>query len=808
MLPSAVSFRARRSELIGRADLHGDDFCRALAGAADEWLTELLDEAAGGDLHRLVLVAFGGYGRGELCPYSDLDVVLVHERRDVGAIADAVWYPVWDEGIRLDHSVRRPGEVLDAATEDLRVQLGLLDGRVVAGDAALAAPLLAGAADLWRARAGRWLPVLAAQVDERHRAHGDVAFLLEPDLKEAHGGLRDVHAVIAATRALTALGEQVDTGLLEGPRATLTQARVELHRTTGRSTERLLLQEQDQVATALGDADADALMARVAEAGRTVAWVADDAWRRRTLWSAPSRRRRLRVRRSGAGAGEENGEGRTARVEPGVSVLHPTIDRAGDGVGAEVVLGVGAVPATDPTLALRVGAVSAERGLPVARSALEVLAAEAPPPSEPWPVELRDALVRVLQSGQPAIPALEALDQHGLLTRLLPEWAAVRNRPQRNAYHRFTVDRHLLEAAARAAPLALGVDRPDLLLVGALLHDIGKGYPGDHTEAGIELVGTIGRRMGFGPEDVQTLVALVRLHLLLPDAATRRDLDDPETVRAVADAVGDRQTLSLLAALTEADSLATGPAAWGPWKAGLVKDLVRRVDAVLSDASAAGIPAPSRTSAVTDRHRQLMAQAELLGRSIVTADPPGVTVVARDRPGLLATVTGVLALRGLDVRSANVAGEGDFAVETFVVEPSRGRWPDWDLVADEVDAALRGTLPLGERLAQQERVYAGGRRPAWARPPETRVVVDNSASAVSTVVDVRAADAVGLLHRITTSLFDLGLDVVAARVSTLGDEVVDAFYVRDKATGGKLADPDRIRGLERAVRETLVPVAG
>jgi [protein-PII] uridylyltransferase len=203
------------------------------------------------------------------------------------------------------------------------------------------------------------------------------------------------------------------------------------------------------------------------------------------------------------------------------------------------------------------------------------------PAPDPWPLETREALVRVLLAGRPAIAALESLDQEDLVSRLLPEWSAVRSRPQRNAYHRFTVDRHLLEAAVNAATLSGRVDRPDLLVVGALLHDIGKGYPGDHTKVGVELVGRISARMGFARRDVDVLVAMVRHHLLLPDAATRRDLDDPVTVQKVAEAVGDRLTLTLLGALAEADGLATGSSAWGPWKAGLVTELVDRTAAHL-----------------------------------------------------------------------------------------------------------------------------------------------------------------------------------------------------------------------------------
>jgi [protein-PII] uridylyltransferase len=779
-----------RQELLERSDLQGDAFCTALAAAADEWLTGLLEMATDGDPHGIALVAVGGYGRGELCPFSDLDVVLVHHgRRNVDRIADAVWYPVWDQGIRLDHSVRRPSEVLEVASNDLRAQLGLLDGRLVAGDPSVAEPLLAEALEQWRDHAGQWLPVLAAQVDERHRAHGDVAFLLEPDLKEAHGGQRDVHAMRAAALALPALSEQVDLTSLSEPRAALTAARVELHRATNRATDRLLLQEQDQVAAALRYQDADALMASIAEAGRTVAWITDDVWRRRSIWPT-ARPRRIWRRRRQAAAAETVGSVTLASVETGIAV-----EVAGD---RKVVLDPGTDPAGDPALALRVAAVAAEGSLPIGRGALDALAAAAPDPPDPWPPEMRGALVRLLATGASAIPALEALDQRGLLVRLIPEWAAVRNRPQRNAYHRFTVDRHLLEASAQAAALTARVDRPDLLLIATLLHDIGKGFPGDHTDAGVKVVDGVARRMGFPPEDVAVLIGLVRNHLLLAEVATRRDLDDPATVEAVAAAVKDRTQLDLLAALTEADSLATGPAAWGPWKAGLVASLVHKVTTYL-----AGGEVQRETPLVTDRHRGFMRQVERLGRSVVALEAPSVTVVARDRPGLLAAVTGVFALRGLDVRSADVAGENGFAVETFVVEPSRGRWPDFELVADELEAVLRGTFPLEERLAEAARVYADKRRSVSPLPVGVYVTADNTASAASTVIEVRAEDAVGMLHRITSALFALDLDVVAARVSTFGHEVVDAFYVRDAAVGGKVTDPERIQRVSESVTHAI-----
>jgi [protein-PII] uridylyltransferase len=371
----------------------------------------------------------------------------------------------------------------------------------------------------------------------------------------------------------------------------------------------------------------------------------------------------------------------------------------------------------------------------------------------------------------------------------------VRNRPQRNAYHRFTVDRHLLETAANAADLARHVSRPDLLLVGALLHDIGKGFPGrDHTDVGIELVGAIGPRLGFSPADVAVLQALVRQHLLLADAATRRDLDDPATIETVASSVGDRLTLELLAALTEADSLATGPAAWGHWKAGLVGELVARAATVLEGGEAPHGPSLDVAS-----------YADRLGPGIpVAVDVHGteITVVARDRPGLFSRVAGTLALHGLDVRAAQAASQDGVAVEVLTVEPVWGREPDWDGVVEDVGRAVQGRLSLEARLAARARDYASRLRPAAARSAEPRVLFDNEASASATVVEVRAPDGIGVLYRITRALADCDLDVRSAKVSTLGPEVVDAFYVCD-GEGAKVTDADHLGEVERAVLAEL-----
>ena len=723
-----------------------------------------------GDEAGVALVAVGGYGRRLLSPYSDLDVVLVHRgRRDVKAVAERVWYPIWDAGVGLDHSVRTTKEALGVAADDMKAALGLLDARFVAGDHAVAQELIVRAREQWRGRSVKSLAALRDSVAERHAAFGEIAFMLEPELKEGRGGLRDVGALRAAAMATPAVSAN---GVLSAAEETLLLVRVELHRWTGRAQDRLALQDQDAVASACGFPDADALMTAVSSAGRVIAWESDDAWRRVSVQLSKTRPPSF-----------------AAVAGPGLLV-----------VGDEVVLAEDADVRGDPTLAWRAAAVSADKGFSLSRSLLDTLSSSAPAAPSPWPESMRSALLTVLGSGPAAVGAFEALDHVGLVSRSLPEWDTVRCRPQRNAYHRFTVDRHLVETAANAAAWVREVARPDLLLVGALLHDIGKGWPGrDHTDAGIELVAGIGARLGFAPADIAVLQAMVRHHLLLPDVATRRDLGDPATVDFVAAAVdNDADLLDLLAALTVADSEATGPGAWGTWKSGLVADLVERVRRRL-----AGHHHAEPSTPLLERFGERAASGALH----VVVGGHEITVVAPDRPGLFSRVAGTLALHGLDVREAQAASTDDgMAIESFVVSSSTGREPDWGRVQSDVELALRGRLSVEARLAARIRDYAAlPRRPSAARPAQPRVLFDNDASATATVVEVRAPDAIGALYRITRALADCDLDVRTAKVSTLGHEVVDAFYVRDSA-GDKITESQYMAEIERAVLTELARV--
>jgi [protein-PII] uridylyltransferase len=294
------------------------------------------------------------------------------------------------------------------------------------------------------------------------------------------------------------------------------------------------------------------------------------------------------------------------------------------------------------------------------------------------------------------------------------------------------------------------------------------------------MVADLAPRLGLPPADVDVLVALVEHHLLLPDVATRRDLADPATARAVADAVGSAEVLALLHALTEADALATGPAAWSPWKARLVGELVDRAGALL-----AGAPAPARQP-----FADWQADLVRMGGPSLAARGDEVAVAAPDAPGLLAIAAGVLGLHRLDVRSAEARAEGTTGVCVFRVAARFGALPDWSVVQGDLRRALAGALPLQERLAAREAAYA---RPGPAAPPVVRLVDDASDSA--TVVEVRARDGLGVLHRLAAALGSCELDVRTAHVSTLGADVVDAFYVVGP-DGRPLADP--------ALREKVV----
>ncbi|MFI2202628.1 [protein-PII] uridylyltransferase [Streptomyces sp. NPDC020192] len=796
-------YAAARLRLLTEGARSGPPRRAALAELTDDWLAGLFTAAAQG-LTGVSLVAVGGYGRGELSPRSDLDLLLLHDGGDtkaVAAVADRLWYPVWDLGLALDHSVRTPGEARKTAGEDVKVQLGLLDARHLAGDLGLTAGLRTAVLADWRNQAPKRLPELQELCAERAERQGELQYLLEPDLKEARGGLRDATALRAV--AASWLADAPREGLADARRRLL-DVRDALHLTTGRATDRLSLQEQDQVAAELGLLDADTLLRQVYEAARVISYASDVTWREvgRVL-----RSRAVRPRlRAMLGGGKPVAE--RSPLAEGV------VEQDG-----EVVLARAARPERDPVLPLRAAAAAAQAGLPLSLHAVRRMAATARPLPTPWPVEAREQLVTLLGSGRPTVEVWEALEAEGLISRLLPDWERVRCRPQRNAVHIWTVDRHLIETAVRASELTRHVSRPDLLLVAALLHDIGKGWPGDHSVAGEIIAKDVAARIGFDRADVAVLSSLVRHHLLLVETATRRDLDDPATVRSVAEAVGTQGTLELLHALTESDALATGPAAWSSWRGSLVADLVRRVSAVLAG-DTPDEPEPAAPTAEQERLAieafrtggpvlALRAQREPVGEDEPAQEPLGVEllIAVPDQPAVLPAVAGVLAVHRLTVRTAelrtlrlpdDVQDDGAVLLLNWRVAAEYGSLPQAARLRADLVRALDGSLDIAGRLAERDAAYP--RRRGWVAPPP-RVTVAPAASHHATVIEVRAQDAPGLLHRIGMALEKAGVRVRSMHVSTLGSNAVDAFYVTT-GTGAQLPTEDA-SSLARVLEETL-----
>jgi [protein-PII] uridylyltransferase len=797
-------YAAARLRLLQEGARSGPPRRAALSELTDDWLSGLFDAGADG-LKGVSLVAVGGYGRGELSPRSDLDLLLLHDGGDadaIAALADRLWYPVWDLGLALDHSVRTPAEARKTAEQDLKVHLGLLDARHLAGDFALTAGLRTAVLADWRNQAPKRLPELQELCAERAERQGELQYLLEPDLKEARGGLRDATALRAV--AASWLADAPREGL-DDARRRLLDVRDALHLTTGRATDRLSLQEQDQVAAELGLLDADTLLRQVYEAARVISYASDVTWREvgRVL-----RSRAVRPRlRAMLGGGKPVAE--RSPLAEGV------VEQDG-----EVVLARAARPERDPVLPLRAAAAAAQAGLPLSLHAVRRLAATVRPLPTPWPAEAREQLVTLLGSGRPTVEVWEALEAEGLITRLLPDWERVRCRPQRNAVHIWTVDRHLIETAVRASEFTRRVSRPDLLLVAALLHDIGKGWPGDHSVAGEIIARDVAGRIGFDRDDVAVLATLVRHHLLLVETATRRDLDDPSTVRSVAEAVGTQSTLELLHALTEADALATGPAAWSSWRGSLVADLVKRVSAVL----AGDTPEEPEAAAPTAEQERLAVEAYRTAGPVLalraqteppSSEPPAagdpeplgveLLIAVPDQPGVLPAVAGVLAMHRLTVRTAELRAlelpdgvDGTVLLLDWRVAAEYGSLPQAARLRADLVRALDGSLDIAGRLAERDAAYPR-RRGVVAPPP--RVTVAAAASRHATVIEVRAQDAPGLLFRIGRALEDAGVRMRSAHVSTLGANAVDAFYVT--GAEGVPLPAEEATSVARKLEETL-----
>jgi [protein-PII] uridylyltransferase len=736
---------------------------------ADRRLRQLFAEAtpsAGGDPREgsgLALVAVGGYGRSELSPFSDLDVVLLHDpsidEALVREVAEAVWYPLWNDGVALDHSVRDTIGMREAAATDHRAAMGMLDARPVAGDAGLVMTLRSQVLADWRRDARTRVEEVREARLARIERSGWLAHAARPDLKESGGGLRD--SVILRALVATWLID-VPHGESEMLRGSLLDVRDALHETVGRRVERLDAELVPDVARLLGMEPVE-LDLHARQVGRRIAHLASLAWRKVDDALEPITRK---------GAFTSRGP-LVVALDEGVGVL----DR-------EVIVTKDADPSTDPELALRAAAAAARQGLPISPGSARRLATTMGELAEPWGPSATRHVVDLLTAGPGLLPVWDELDFAGVVDRLLPEWDAIRLRGSSSPVHRFTVDRHSLETCVNAAGLKRDVARPDLLAVAALLHDIGKGVEGDHSEVGEPMAVAVATRWGFGADDARTIGRLVRWHLLLPTIATRRDIEDPSTAANVAEIVGSEDFLDLLSALTASDAMATSPTAWSGWRQGLVEGLVGKVRRVLDDSVVTpdattyegwpahvpipdfGTTGPADFTLTVESHR---------GGSLLT-------IVTANRAGVMADLAGGLALAGLAVRSARTVTLGDAAVTLWEVsradvDPAR--------LTERLRPAMAGELDLSGRLELSSIPDA----------PDARVRLLGRVTETATAIEVRALDRRGLVWTVCDQIASSGLSIRSAHMSTYGDEVRDVFYVvdgeghrLDDATAGALRD--------------------
>jgi len=751
---------------------------RERSNESDRFLSQLFNTAEKADGRKnvgkeIALAAVGGYGRGELSPGSDLDILFLHSGKasaeNLKAFVNDVLYPLWDKK-SVDHSVRTRSETRDAASSDLRVATGLLDIRLIAGNPDLVATVQLDALDFWRKNAKENLANLHKSLQERHVRAGELAYLLEPDLKEARGGLRDIQALraISLSAAIAVPLEKISWA--EG---TLNNVRESLHIASGRGKDRLLFQEQDKVAKLLNYPDADAMMSDVARAARTVDYLLNYTWH----------------------ALEHKGKDGLGRI-----LKRPRITTVAKNVSAsnrEIIIDPFTSLNDDPVCGLRAAATAAQLGLPLSLDTCTELSenlksGQGKLPT-PWPREARELLISLIGAGEAMVGIFESLDQEEIIFEWIPEWMSVRSLPQRNALHRHTVDRHMVETAVHAAKLTRKVQRPDLLLFAALFHDIGKGAHEDHSVRGVRLIEPIAQRIGFDAKEIEILKNLVLHHLLLSSTATRRDLDDPATIQSIVSLIPDVNTLELLHALSIADGEATGSAGWSDWKATLVNDLVQRVKRAMAGAEFAQQPEVSA---------EQMAQAEK-GELRVTLEEHSsgyaVEVISPDKPGLLSIVAGVFNISRLDVKSARTKTLGNSAVMYWIVTPEPHA-PEvsatklHELIAE----ALLDSKDVEEKLIARAAAYAS--IPSIPVPdPEVEIFTDAATDA--TVIEVRSHDRPGLLFRIGAAITQSKIDIRSAIVTTLGAEAIDTLYVTE-LTGGPLS-PERATEVASHLKQAL-----
>ena len=748
-------------------DRAGLALCNRLSDSLDRCLVHLAEPLPA---KGLAVLALGGYGRREQCRHSDVDLTLLFARRPSTEKAHALLYPLWDSNLRVGHSARTVDQVMLYASDNVQTCTALLDARLVYGDAQLFGRFRKGLRKFLR-RHYDWLrqELAAGRAEALEQEPWQ---LQDPDLKAGRGGLRSLQIVHWLALA-AALAEDRDppplAPELAEARERLLATRNALHSLEDRPNDTL---RRDLLPTAasLLHADPDEWSMGLSESMRTLDAAAAEALAAPP--PAPPGRRWLPWSRRPA-----------AEPPP-----EPAEDAAAPPAGADD------------------GRGDLER--------LTALLGEAGPGG-----------------------TLDPLPPAEWLGRLLPEWETLRHRPHAAPFHVHRMDVHAWRTVAEARraaeadedgagtpEAAAGVENERLLLLAALLHDIGKGHGGQHEERGAVIAERFAARAGLGEDDGRRLASAVRLHLLLPDAATKRDISDDRVIREVVTEAGDLRMLNLLYVLAVADARASGPDAWDAWKARLLRSLYTRAAESLSDVSLRTVVSRRRRAAIQGLAGWMTAQAieahldtmpldyllstepqaighhlELIAEALIEAAETGsehlapalyhdrvdgierLTIVADNQHGVLSAVSGTLAAHHLSMLGGSAYTRDDgVAVDVIHIGDMRG-WGigerRWDRVTEAIKKAIVDEFPIEERLAEARASANGGAEPAGAAA--TKVGVDSArAEGGQAIIEIQTPDRLGLRYAITKALGELAMDIRMAKINTFGDEIVDAFHVR------------------------------
>jgi [protein-PII] uridylyltransferase len=787
---------------------------------------------------KMTLIALGGYGRAELFPFSDIDVMLLYEPEvedRMSAVAESVFYPLWDAGLDVGHGVRTIEACLTDAKKDFYFQVALLDARFIHGDDSLFLRLKHEFIQRFlKGREKAFVEDMIAHRKERHRRFGANAYLLEPNIKESRGGLRDIHSILWTSKVLFGLEDIKsieEAGLitkeeriaLEDSWDYLLQIRNRLHYIKSRKNDRLFFEYQEEVSGFLGHKDSNNMlgvehfMKEVYGHLQTVAVISDlffECADEVSNLSACSKENKI--------------------LEPGIEVIDCRINLTEPSLLEKC-----------PYLLMRLFAHAARTGLPIHYRTRRLVSANLDLVDE----ELRsskymaEAFLQALQDGERPLEVLDAMLDTGILAAYIPEFSEIKSLAQHDVYHVHTVDRHLLQTVAELHGLKeeesrifMALESPHILYLAALLHDIGKGRGGHHAERGAEIVKDIGKRMGLSSEECACISFLVQNHLSLVHIAMRRDMEDETLILKCAKEIQDIERLNMLYLLSVADSRATGPTVWNDWKASLVHDLYLKITLFLEGSevydyhriqaldwmkqqiasmlgekgkeSLAIMPDDyilSFTPEAIERHIQLKAQLSDQLSLVLAEDRRtywSLLVMANDRTGLLARVFGIMALHNLNVLAAQIFTLGDgTAIDVLDVKSSVNKGydeQDWEALKRNLNLALDDRLGLSHRLAGKYRPVRSGDWQKYLKR-QARVVLDNEASDLYTIVEVYAEDRIGLLYDVTRTLADFGINISRAKIGTKVDQVVDVFYVQDKK-GQKISTPD----LQEEIRNALL----